>query len=895
MRIGIPAFCAARTTWATLSDPPMLPGLIRTAATPCSIAFNARLALKWMSAITGMGENRTIRPRASASSVFGTATRTISQPAEASAAICAVVASTSCGFVSVTDWTTTGAPPPMFTPPTLIWRSEGIPSPSLAPAEPADVVRKTDEHQHQEECDPDGRDALVDLPADRPTAQTLHDREEDVPAVERQQREQVEDREREADQPEHEQVPGEADRDDALRDVDDPRRPRHLFAARAGDDARQEGDGRPRGAPVVVEAVRERADRPVLGRIPGRLEAEHVPAADLFRVHGTEHLRLLAAQDGEAGRPAVRRPNRSRHRIEVGRLLRVHGDDRVPGAQPHRLGGRALLHMLDGRVQVAGCADHVCDERQREGDEDVGARTGEDDRDSLPGPLPPVGILAEAVTQLVDAAFRRPCGGRRELRLRDLALELRHVLARGREVSGLERPLDARRFGKDARILLQRRAELHVHVRRRRTVHAGDLHVAAERHRADAVLDALAPHLHERGREAEVEAPRAHADRPRDEEVPRLVDEDEDCEAEDRDRDVHATFRAPSASRRASASASMRSSSSRAADVPAPASVSSTTSAIPRNGSLPSRNAATATSFAALNTHGAVPPRSPDLRARPSSGNVSRSGAWNSSVRPGVKSSGETGVVLRWGYVSANEIGTRMSGWPRCASAAPSRKRTSACTIELGCTTTSIRSYGRPKRKCASISSSPLFASVAESTLIFGPMLQVGCASASSGVTSESSSRVRPRNGPPEAVRTSECTCSVSRPSRHWNAAECSLSTGMSLPAPRRCASSASSPAATKLSLFASARSTPCSSAQSVAGRPAKPTTALRTRSGSARSSCCVTSPPTWVSGARPSTSREPEAAAQSSSSGWASMISSAWRPMEPVAPSSAIRFTPEV
>src|SRR5204862_1822537 len=186
MRIGIPAFCAARTTWATLSDPPMLPGLIRTAATPCSIAFNARLALKWMSAITGMGENRTIRPRASASSVFGTATRTISQPAEASAAICAVVASTSCVFVSVIDWTTTGAPPPMFTPPTLIWRSEGIPSPSLAPAEPADVVRKTDEHQHQEECDPDGRDTLVHLPADRPATQTLDDREEDVPAVERQ-------------------------------------------------------------------------------------------------------------------------------------------------------------------------------------------------------------------------------------------------------------------------------------------------------------------------------------------------------------------------------------------------------------------------------------------------------------------------------------------------------------------------------------------------------------------------------------------------------------------------------------------------------------------------------------------------------------------------------------
>ena len=123
MRIGIPAFFAALTTCSTLSGPPMLPGLMRTAATPPSIAFRARLALKWMSAITGIGESRTIFGSASASSVFGTATRTISQPADASAAICAVVASTSCVFVSVIDCTMTGSPPPIGTPPTVIWRS----------------------------------------------------------------------------------------------------------------------------------------------------------------------------------------------------------------------------------------------------------------------------------------------------------------------------------------------------------------------------------------------------------------------------------------------------------------------------------------------------------------------------------------------------------------------------------------------------------------------------------------------------------------------------------------------------------------------------------------------------------------------------------------------------
>src|SRR5205807_8582182 len=69
------------------------------------------------------GESRTIVRSASASSVFGTAHRTSSQPAEARAAICAVVASTSRVGVSVMDCTTTGAPPPIATFPTRICRS----------------------------------------------------------------------------------------------------------------------------------------------------------------------------------------------------------------------------------------------------------------------------------------------------------------------------------------------------------------------------------------------------------------------------------------------------------------------------------------------------------------------------------------------------------------------------------------------------------------------------------------------------------------------------------------------------------------------------------------------------------------------------------------------------
>ena len=55
---------------------------------------------------------------------------------------------------------------------------------------------------------------------------------------------------------------------------------------------------------------------------------------------------------------------------------------------------------------------------------------------------------------------------------------------------------------------------------------------------------------------------------------------------------------------------------------------------------------------------------------------------------------------------------------------------------------------------------------VAESTLIFAPMLQFGWLTAISGVTSRVASRVQPRNGPPEPVSRILCS-SPARPVRH--------------------------------------------------------------------------------------------------------------------------------
>ena len=71
-----------------------------------------------MSAITGIGESRTIVFSASTSFSRGTATRTMSAPASATVRIWSIVALRSAVSVLVIVCTATGAPPPIGTPPT---------------------------------------------------------------------------------------------------------------------------------------------------------------------------------------------------------------------------------------------------------------------------------------------------------------------------------------------------------------------------------------------------------------------------------------------------------------------------------------------------------------------------------------------------------------------------------------------------------------------------------------------------------------------------------------------------------------------------------------------------------------------------------------------------------
>src|SRR5215211_53466 len=126
MRIGVPWRLASSATSATFSGPPMLPGFRRTQWAPASIALSASVWLKWMSAITGIGDSLTIILSASTSLSRGTATRTMSAPASATVRIWSIVAWRLAVSVLGIVWTATGAPPPIGTPPTWICRCEAI-------------------------------------------------------------------------------------------------------------------------------------------------------------------------------------------------------------------------------------------------------------------------------------------------------------------------------------------------------------------------------------------------------------------------------------------------------------------------------------------------------------------------------------------------------------------------------------------------------------------------------------------------------------------------------------------------------------------------------------------------------------------------------------------------
>ncbi len=163
------------------------------------------------------------------------------------------------------------------------------------------------------------------------------------------------------------------------------------------------------------------------------------------------------------------------------------------------------------------------------------------------------------------------------------------------------------------------------------------------------------------------------------------------------------------------------------------------------------------------------------------------------------------------------------------AARAPSRR----CTRPASARCSADGPRPRPARgrarsnSAASMSSRPLFMSVAESTEILRPITQFGCAHACSGVQVARRSSGQSRNGPPDAVSSTRRTPFGVSPARacaggHWKMALCSLSTGSSVAPDALAALMSSGPAITSDSLFASNRRLPASTAANVLRRPGR-------------------------------------------------------------------------
>ena len=158
-----------------------------------------------------------------------------------------------------------------------------------------------------------------------------------------------------------------------------------------------------------------------------------------------------------------------------------------------------------------------------------------------------------------------------------------------------------------------------------------------------------------------------------------------------------------------------------------------------------------------------------------------------------------------------------------------------------------MRSYGTANRRCASITSRPLFTIVAELIVTNGPMSQLGCVRAWLTVTCASSSSVEVRKAPPDAVSTSrETSCSVPA-RRHCASAECSESTGTSWPGWASAVTKV--PPITNDSLLANATVLPATSAAMVDGKPTAPASALSTTSTRSAQTLPNASVPTRNSG----------------------------------------------
>src|SRR5919107_5935587 len=379
---GVGPPCLARISFC--SEPALTPtrmGMPRAwaPAQPASMAAMAYFHWKWMSATTGMVDLAAIAGRAAASSVSGTATRTMSQPVAASSAICCRVALMSAVLVMVIDWTLIGAPPPTGTRPTLIRRERRRPTPAARSVSSSgkatrgslservgdgvgDVEPDQPDREHDQQADDQGGHGHDLAQVDLAPGHHLPEDEGQVAAVHRGQGQEVEhpDDDVELDQDGDEDRPlvvghrlasqaGDADDADGPAAADlaaaaSTTRGSRLGGAhavgQAGDEPAEALDGGHGGVPEQVHRLGDGGQRADAPGLFGRLEAEEPVAALLGGPDaGRAALAVAGVLDGDLVAALI--GQRGPQPVEAVHLPAGDGHDLVAGAEPADLGRAA--------------------------------------------------------------------------------------------------------------------------------------------------------------------------------------------------------------------------------------------------------------------------------------------------------------------------------------------------------------------------------------------------------------------------------------------------------------------------------------------------------------------------------------------------------------------------
>ena len=211
----------------------------------------------------------------------------------------------------------------------------------------AEIVREGDDHDEQDQRHANRREPLVDGRRHRTPPEPFDERDDDVAAVERQQRQEIEERERHAHQPEQQEVPLHTDAEELVRRADDPHRPGELRAPSSANGAAQAGHRAGHDAPAIARRQPRARRQRVSHEQRRRGKAPDPPPLVLDRPARAERHLAPAALHRDRDRAPVACADQPRHLREGPRPMTVDRDDAVARLESGRCRRRMRPNLCD--------------------------------------------------------------------------------------------------------------------------------------------------------------------------------------------------------------------------------------------------------------------------------------------------------------------------------------------------------------------------------------------------------------------------------------------------------------------------------------------------------------------------------------------------------------------